>query len=210
MPTELAAPMLCAGITTYSPLVRLGAGPGKKVGIIGLGGLGHFGILFAAALGAEVYAISHSPRKKEDALQLGARHFIDTSQKDWHKPYAFTFDFIINTADATHKFNLRDYFSTLKVMGKFHNVGMPDHPIEKLMLQDFVANCCYLGTSHLGNRSEMLSMLALASKQNIKSWVQTVDISAEGCKEVVEKVAKGEVRYRFTLVNYDKQFGKRV
>jgi len=202
--------MLCAGITTYSPLVRLGAGPGKKVGIIGLGGLGHFGILFAAALGAEVYAISHSPHKKEDALQLGAKHFIDTSRKDWHKPYAFTFDFIINTADATHKFNLSDYFSTLKVMGKFHNVGMPDHPIEKLMLQDFVANGCYLGTSHIGNRPEMLSMLELASKQNIKSWVQTVDISAEGCKEVVEKVAKGDVRYRFTLVNYDKQFGKRA
>lgn len=210
LPSELVAPMLCAGITCYSPLVRLGAGPGKKVGIVGIGGLGHFGILFAHALGAEVYAISHSSRKKDDALKLGADHFIDTSKKDWAKPLAFKLDFVINTADMTHKFNLPEYFSTLKVMGKFHNVGMPDHPIQNLMLQDLCANCCYLGTSHLGNRKEMLSMLDLASKQNIKSWVETVDISADGCKEVVERVAKGDVRYRFTLVNYDKQFGKRA
>lgn len=202
--------MLCAGITVYSPLVRLGAGPGKKVGIIGVGGLGHFGILFANALGAEVYAISHSTRKKEDALKMGAKHFIDTSQKDWAKPLAFKLDFVINTADMTHKFNLPEYFSILKIMGKFHNVGMPDHPIEKLMLQDFVGNCCYLGTSHLGNRKEMLSMLDLASQQNIKSWVETIDISADGCKNAVERLAKNDVKYRFTLVGYDKQFGKRA
>jgi len=88
--------MLCAGLTVYSPLVRLGAGPGKKVAIVGLGGLGHFAVLWASALGAEVYVLSHSPNKKEDALKMGAKHFVVTSEKDWHKDLAFTFDFILN------------------------------------------------------------------------------------------------------------------
>lgn len=173
------------------------------------GGLGHFALLWAVALGAEVYAISHSSHKEADAKKMGAQHFIDTSKEDWQKPYAFTFDFILNTADMTHKFDLSQYFSTLKVMGKFHNVGMPDEPI-KVMMQDFASNGCYIGTSHIGNRPEMLSMLELASKQNIKSWVETIDISEEGCKEAVERVKKNDVHYRFTLVNYDKAFGKRA
>lgn len=88
--------MLCAGLTVYSPLVRLGAGPGKKVAIVGMGGLGHFAVLWASALGAEVYVLSHSPDKKEDALKMGAKHFIVTNDKDWHKDLAFTFDFILN------------------------------------------------------------------------------------------------------------------
>ncbi|KAI9707883.1 MAG: hypothetical protein M1820_004489 [Bogoriella megaspora] len=208
--SELAAPMLCAGLTTYSPLVRLGAGPGKKVGIVGLGGLGHFGILWAAALGAEVYAISSSPNKKDDALKLGAKHFINSRETDWAKPYAFTLDFILNCADATHKFKLSDYFSTLKVNGTFHNVGFPDEPLPTIKAQDFAPNGCYIGASHIGNRPEMIAMLELASKQNVKSWVETIDISEEGCKQAVERVYKNDIRYRFTLVNYDAQFGKRA
>jgi len=208
--TANAAPMLCAGITVYSPLVRLGCGPGKTVGIIGVGGLGHFAVQFANALGAEVYVLSHTPSKKDDALKLGAKHFIDTNKEDWHKDHAFKFDFLLNTADATHKFKMADYFSVIKVMGKFHNVGMPDEPLSDLKLQDFASNGCYLGTSHIGNRPEMLAMLKLASEKNIKSWVETIDISEEGCKEAVERVANNKVRYRFTLVNFDKVFGKRT
>ncbi|KAF2404953.1 NADPH-dependent medium chain alcohol dehydrogenase [Trichodelitschia bisporula] len=204
---EVAAPMLCAGITVYSPLTRLGAGPGKKIGVVGLGGLGHFAVLFGVALGAEVYVISHSPSKKEDALALGATGFISSSEKGWAEKYAFAFDFIINTASIT--FDLKEYFSTLKVMGTFHNVGMPETPVT-LKMQDFVANSCYIGTSHLGNRKEMLAMLELAAKQNIKSWVETIDVSEEGCHEAVERVRNNKVRYRFTLIGYDKAFGKRV
>jgi len=85
---------------------------------------------------------------------------------------------------------------------------MPDEPIT-LKLQDFASNGCYIGTSHIGNRQEMLDMLELASKQNIKSWVETIDISEEGCKEAVTRVKNNKVRYRFTLVGYDKVFGKR-
>ncbi|OQO12968.1 hypothetical protein B0A48_02432 [Cryoendolithus antarcticus] len=208
--TAIAAPMLCAGLTVYSPLVRLGAGPGKKVAIVGMGGLGHFAVLWAVALGAEVYVLSHSPGKKEDALKMGAKEFIVTGDKDWFKPYAFRFDFIINAADATDKFNLPDYFSTLKVMGKFHNVGLGDKPLPTLMAQDFAPNGCYIGASHIGNRPEMIAMFELASKQNIKSWIEEIPISEAGCKEVVERVQGNKnVRYRLVLTDFDKAFGKR-
>lgn len=173
------------------------------------GGLGSFGLLWASALGAETYAISHSPSKKADALKLGAKEFIDTGKKDWHKDWAFTFDFILNTADMTHTFNLTEYMSTLNVNGTFHNVGLPDKPLPGLMAQDFAPNGANIGGSHIGSRPEMLAMLKLASEKNVQPIVQTIDISAEGCKEAVERVKKNDVRYRFTLTNYDKAFGDR-
>jgi len=209
IPDEIAAPMLCAGITVYSPLKRLGAGKGKHVGVVGLGGLGHYAVLFAVALGADVTVISHSPNKKEDALKLGAQHFVSSKEDKWFEPLKLKFDFIINTADNLEKFNLQDYFATLKINGIFHNCGMPDHGIQ-LMLQDFVGTGCYLGTNHIGNRPEMIEMLELASKQNIKSWVETINISEAGCKEAVERVKNSDrVHYRFTLVGFDEAFGKR-
>jgi len=207
--SALAAPMLCAGLTTYSPLKRFGAGPGKKIAILGLGGLGHFGVLWSKALGAETYVLSHSPNKREDALKLGAKEFISTKDKDWAKPWKFQFDVILNCADATDRFNLPDYFSTLKVNGYFHNVGFPDKPLPQLKVTDFAPNGCFIGASHLGNRGEMIEMLELAAKQDIKSWVQTIDISEKGCKEAVERVYNGDnVRFRLTLVGYEKVFGK--
>jgi alcohol dehydrogenase (NADP+) len=207
--SEDAAPMMCAGLTTWSPLVRAGTGPGKKIGVVGIGGLGSFALLWASALGAEVYAISHSPSKKDDALKLGAKEFIDTSGKDWHKPWAFTFDFILNAADMTHEFELTQYMSTLNVYGTFHNVGLPDKPLPPLMAQDFAPNGARIGGSHIGSRVEMMSMLKLASEKNIKPLVETIDLSADGCKEAVERVKENKVRYRFTLVNFDKAFGER-
>ena len=173
------------------------------------GGLGHFGLLWASALGAETYALSHSPSKKEDALKLGAKHFIDTSKKDWHKDLAFTFDFILNCSDMTHTFDLSSYMSTLAVNGTFHNVGLPDSPLPKMMAQDFAPNGASIGGSHIGSRPELLAMLKLASEKNLKPYIETIDISAAGCKEAVERVKKNDVRYRFTLVNYDHAFGAR-
>jgi len=209
--TSIAAPMLCAGLTTYSPLKRLGAGPGKKVAIVGLGGLGHFGLLWSVALGAETYVISHSEKKKEDALKMGAKDFITTNKEGWAEPWKFKFDFILNCADATDQFNLPDYFSTLKVNGTFHMVGFPDKPLQPLQAQAFAPNGCSLSASHIGNRPEMEEMLALAAKQNIKSWVETIDISEEGCKQAVERVYNNDnVRYRLTLTGFDKVFGKRA
>ena len=209
--TSIAAPMLCAGLTTFSPLKRLGAAKGKKVAIVGLGGLGHFGVLWSVALGAETYVISHSPSKKDDALKLGAKEFISTKDEKWYEPWAFQFDIILNAADATDKFNLPDYFSTLKVNGTFHMVGFPDNKLQPLDAKAFAPNGCYMGASHIGNRPEMEEMLELASKQDIKSWVETIDISEEGCKQAVERVYNNDnVRFRLTLVGFDKVFGKRA
>lgn len=109
--------------------------------------------MWAVALGAEVYVLSHSPSKKEDAMKMGAKEFIVTGEENWFKPYAFTFDFIINSTDATHKFNLPNYFSTLKVMGRFHNVGFGDQPLPSIKAQDFAANMSSIGSSHIGKIS---------------------------------------------------------
>ncbi|EGE02352.1 oxidoreductase [Trichophyton equinum CBS 127.97] len=117
--TTSAAPMLCAGITAYSPLVRNGCGPGKKVGIVGLGGIGHFGVMFAKALGAETWAISRTRAKEADARRLGADGFIATAEEGWEKPHKFSFDLIINCANSSKNFALDKYLSLLDVHAKW-------------------------------------------------------------------------------------------
>ena len=173
------------------------------------GGLGHFALLWASALGAETYAISHSPSKKEDALKLGAKEFILSTGDNWAEPWAFKFDFILNCADMTQEFDLSKYFSTLAINGTFHHVGLPDHPLPQIQAQAFMPNGCKMGGSHIGSRPEALAMLKLASEKNIKSWVEKIPISAKGCKEAVERVKKNDVHYRFTLVDFDSAFGAR-
>jgi len=204
-----AAPMMCAGLTTYSPLVRAGTGPGKKVAIVGIGGLGHFALLWAKALGAEVWALSHTKNKEKDAKALGADHFVYTGEDKWYEPLAFTFDFILNSADMTNEFDLPSYFSTLAINGEFHNVGLPDEALPQLKANDFVTTGCKMGASHIGSRPEALAMLKLASEKNIKPMIETIEISEEGCAKAVEKVKVNDVRFRVTLTNYDKVFGKR-
>lgn len=204
--SEEAGPMMCAGLTTYSPLVRAGTGPGKKVAILGIGGLGHFALMWAKALGAEVWALSHSPNKKADALELGADHFVCTKDEGWEKDLAFTFNFILNCADMTNEFDLTKYMSTLAVMGEFHNVGLPDKPLPQLMAQDFAPNGAKICGSHLGSKKEAIAMLKLAAEKKLHPKIETIDISEKGCKEAVEKVYNNEVRYRITLVGFKKAF----
>ena len=199
--------MLCAGITTFSPLWRAKVGPGKKVGVIGVGGLGHFGLLWAKALGAEVYALSHSPSKKDDALAMGAKEFIVTTDEKWTEKWAFTFDFLLNTADMTHTFDIPGYLSTLNINGCFHNVGLPDYPLPQFKAQVFATNGCTMGGSHIGSRPEMIKMFEIASKQQVKPYIETLQVSEDGCKEAVTRVKNNKVRYRFTLTGYDKIFG---
>jgi alcohol dehydrogenase (NADP+) len=206
--TKDAAPMMCAGLTTYSPLYRFGAGPGKNIGILGIGGLGHFGILWAKAMGANVYAISHTPEKEKDALALGAKEFICTKDEKWTEKYKFKFDFILNCADMTNEFPMADYMSTLAVNGEFHNVGLPDKPLPEMMAQQFAPNGSKISGSHIGCRTEALEMLKLAAEKNVKPYIQTLDISEAGCKDAVEKVKTNDVRYRFTLVGFEKAFGQ--
>jgi len=168
---------------------------------------GHFGILWAKALGAEVWALSHTPGKKEEALKLGADHFVVTTDNDWAEPLAFTFNFILNAADMTNEFDLSTYMSTLAVNGEFHNVGLPDKPLPQMMAQDFAPNGSKIAGSHIGSRKECLEMLKLASEKKVKPMIETIDISEEGCKKAVEKVKVNDVRYRVTLTGFHKAFG---
>jgi len=207
IPSHEAGPMMCAGLTTYSPLKRAGTGPGKHVAILGIGGLGHFGILWAKALGAEVTALSHTPDKKDEALALGADHFVCTKDKDWAKPLAFTFNFILNAADMTNEFDLSTYMSTLAVNGEFHNVGLPDKPLPQLTAFDFAPNGAKIAGSHIGSRTECLEMLKLASEKGVKPMIETIDISEAGCKSAVERVKVNDVRFRLTLTGFGKAFG---
>ncbi|KAI1822566.1 alcohol dehydrogenase [Xylaria intraflava] len=207
IPSHLAAPMLCAGLTVWEPLVRAGIGPGQQVAIVGLGGLGHFATMFANALGAEVTVISHSSGKKEDALKLGAKHFVSSAEKDWAKPLAFTFDFMLSTTKMLPSAVLAEYLSTLKVNRKFHQVGLPDEAIKELRPQQLMTNASSIGSSHVGSRAECLAMLKFVAEKRLFPIVETIPVSEKGCAEAVERVKTNKVRYRFTLVDYDKAFG---
>lgn len=119
-------------------------------------------------MGAEVYAISHSAAKEADALKLGAKAFICTKNDKWYEPYKNTFDFILNTTDATDRFDMSAYFSTLAVNGVFHIVGISDRPLPSLKTQDIMPGGYSIAASHIGCRAEILGMLKLASEKNIK------------------------------------------
>ncbi|EOO02138.1 putative nadp-dependent alcohol dehydrogenase 6 protein [Phaeoacremonium minimum UCRPA7] len=206
--SKTAAPMLCAGLTAYSPLVRNGCGPGKKVGIVGMGGIGHFGLLFAKALGAEVWAISRSHAKEKDCLAMGADGFIATADEKWAEPHTMTFDLILNTANSFEGFDLNAYLSMLDVHGKWVSVGLPEDEGIKIRNQTFLTNGCFIGSSHLGSRRETLEMLQLAADKGIKTWIEELPLGPEGLKEAMVRLKKSDCRYRFCMTGYDKQFGK--
>ncbi|KAK9322261.1 hypothetical protein V1517DRAFT_361565 [Lipomyces orientalis] len=206
--THLVAPMMCAGITTYSPLVRNGCGPGRTVGIIGIGGLGHFGIQWAKALGADsVVAISRSDSKKEDAFKLGADVFLATEKKGWNAEYKRKLDLIVNCANSTDGFALGEYLSLLKTHGRFINVGLPEGDGYKINPMSLLSNGVLIGTTHIGSKTEILEMLDLAAEKGIRPWVTTIPVSAAGCGEALKKCYENKVRYRITLVDFDKAFG---
>lgn len=144
---------MCAGLTVWSPLVRANTGPGKKVAIVGMGGLGHFAVLWAAALGAETYVISHTADKKEDAMSLGAKEFILSTEEKWAEPYAYEFDFVLNAADMTNEFDISKYLSILKVGGQFHQVGLPDEALPEIKAQMFM----YVIEKHSGGLNPVSS-----------------------------------------------------
>jgi len=197
MESKHACSMLCAGLTVFSPLVRNGAGPGKKVGIVGIGGLGHYAIMFAKALGAEVFAFSHTPSKKSDATELGADHFICSGDKDFQEKHQMTLDLIVSTADVYADVPLESYLSMLDLHGKYISVGLPDKPFPPITPFTFVSNACFFGGSHIGSKKEALQMLALAAEKGIKPWIEEMPMSK--AKEAVEGVKTNKVRYRYVL-----------
>jgi len=163
--------------------------------------------MFAKALGAETYAISRTHSKEADAKKMGADGFIATADADWNVPHEMTFDLIINTASSSEGFDLPKYLSLLDVHGKWIGVGLPEGGGQEVKTQTFLNNGCLIGASHLGSRKEVLAMLKLAAEKGIESWVEEIEISAQGLKTALERVHANDVKYRFTMTGYEKEFG---
>jgi len=198
-----AAPMLCGGITVYSPLKKWGAGPGKKVGIIGVGGLGHFGILFAKALGADkVVAISRSTSKKADALAMGADGFIATDEEDkWSRKHARTLDLIISTVSGA-KMPLAQYLSLLRTDGTLVQVGAPEDKLPALNAFHFMSKGVKMTGSSIGPPAEIEEMLEFAAEKGIKPWIEERPMNQ--ADQTVRDMEDGKAKYRYVLVNQER------
>lgn len=210
LPSSYGAPLMCAGITVFSPLIRnLGLDArGKNVGIIGIGGLGHLALQFANAMGANVTAFSRSASKKEQAMKLGAHDFVATGEdKTWYKNYDDHFDFILNCASGIDGLNLSEYLSTLKVDKKFVSVGLPPSE-DKFEVSPFtfLQQGASFGSSLLGSKTEVKEMLNLAAKHNVRPMIEEVPISEENCAKALDRCHAGDVRYRFVFTDFDKAF----
>ncbi|PPQ66634.1 hypothetical protein CVT24_006926 [Panaeolus cyanescens] len=198
MKLEEAACFFCAGLTVFSPLKRYGAGPGKRVGLVGLGGLGHFTLQFARALGCEeVVAFSHSSRKKEDAMKLGATKFVETSQEGFEKPLKGTLDLIICTANVSAGLPLNELCTTLDVGGKMIIVALPDDALPPIKAATLAVGGILIGGSSLGSRAECLEMLEVAAKHNVKPWIEILPM--KDASKAVNNLHNGQVRYRQVL-----------
>ncbi|MCX4813406.1 MULTISPECIES: NAD(P)-dependent alcohol dehydrogenase [unclassified Streptomyces] len=191
---DVAAPLLCAGITTYSPLKHWNAGPGKKVAIIGMGGLGHMGVKIAHALGAEVTVLSQSLRKQEDGLKLGADHYYATSDPKTFEELRGTLDLIISTVSAP--LDLGAYLSLLKTDGALVNVGAPEEPVS-LNLFSVIGGRKTLAGSGIGGIQETQEMLDFCAEHGFGAEIEV--ISADQINEAYERVLASDVRYRFVI-----------
>ena len=200
IPSEDAAPMLCGGITVYAPLKKNGCGPGKKVGIVGFGGLGHFGILYAKALGADkVVAISRSNAKREDAKKMGVDEFIATNDdKDWPTHHTRSLDLIVSTVSSPHM-PLEQYLMLLRTNGQFIQVGAPEDKLPGFNAFSLIAKGCKIGGSAIGAPHEIEEMLRLTVQKKVKPWIQQRPM--KDARQVVVDMDKGHARYRYVLVN---------
>jgi uncharacterized zinc-type alcohol dehydrogenase-like protein len=194
LPLEGVAPLLCAGITTYSPLRHWNVGKGHKVGVLGLGGLGHMGVKIAAALGAEVTMLSSSPSKEADAKRLGAHRFALTTNPDVFKQYSRYFDFILDTVSAEHDFN--KYLDTVKTDGAYILVGLPAEPIS-VSAFSLVPRRRSIAGSMIGGIAETQEMLDFCAEHNMVSDVEVIPI--QQVNEAYERTIKGQVKYRFVI-----------
>ncbi len=195
IPLDKAAPLLCAGVTLYSPLMHWKAGPNKKVGILGMGGLGHMGVKIAAALGAEVTVLSHSDKKKEDAIKMGAHNFVTTKNPENLKKYANYFDLIINTVSSA-EIDLHAYFNLLKLDATLVALGVPDKPYSISPFPLILMRRNYSG-SVIGSIKETQEMLDFCAQHNIAPEIEV--IAPSYINEAYERVLKSDVRYRFVI-----------
>lgn len=189
-----AAPLLCAGITTYSPMRHWGVAKGKKVGVIGLGGLGHMGVKIADALGAHVAVFTTSPSKKDDARRLGADEVIISKNADEMQKHAESFDFILDTVSADHDVNT--YLNLLRRDGNLTIVGAPPKPLGVSAFALIMRRRSFSG-SNIGGVAETQEMLDFCGKHNITADVEVIPI--QKVNEAYERLLKSDVKYRFSI-----------
>lgn len=194
LPLAEVAPLLCAGITTYSPLRHWKVGPGHKIGVVGLGGLGHMAVKLASSFGAEVTMLSTSPDKEADARRLGAHKFALTSDESQLKELRAYFDFIIDTVSARHDYNL--YLQLLNTDGVMVCVGAPPTPAE-VMVFSLIGGRKSLAGSGIGGIPETQEMLDYCAEHGITSDVEVIDIA--NINEAYERMLNSDVRYRFVI-----------
>lgn len=194
IPLDRAAPLLCAGITTYSPLRHFGLKRGDRIAVVGLGGLGHMGVKIAHAMGAHVTVLSTSQSKRDDALKLGADEFAATGDKATFKNLAGKFDFILDTVSAPHDYNA--YLKLLRRDGKMILVGMPDAPVP-LHAGSLVMGRRTLAGSLIGGIRETQEMLDFCAEHDIASDIELIPIAQ--INEAYERMIRGDVRYRFVI-----------
>jgi len=194
LPLEKVAPLLCAGITTYSPLRHWGVTAGHKVAVVGLGGLGHMAVKLASSMGAEVTMLSRSPKKEKDAAELGADHFKLTTEKETMKELANSFDFIIDTVSAEHDYN--EYLALLKTNGTMILLGVPPTPAAVAAGQLIFGRRSLVG-SLVGGIKETQEMLDYCAEHNITSDVEVISI--DKINEAYERTLAGDVHYRFVI-----------
>jgi alcohol dehydrogenase (NADP+) len=188
------APLLCAGITTYSPLKHWKVGKGHKLAVLGLGGLGHMGVKFGVAMGAEVTVLSTSPAKEADAKKLGAHKFVVTTDRQQTKRVRGYFDFILDTVSAPHDFKL--YLSMLKTNGTHICVGIPPEAFEIPAFSIMNGRKSVAGSS-IGGLPETQEMLDYCAEKNIVSDIELIDI--KDINKAYDRMVKGDVRYRFVI-----------
>ncbi len=191
---DVAAPLLCAGITTYSPLHHWEAGPGKRVAVVGLGGLGHMAVKIAKAMGAEVTVLSQSLRKKDDGLRLGADDYYATSERETFRSLAGRFDLIVNTVSAP--LPMGRFLGLVKTDGAFVNVGAPPEPLSVPVFSLLAQRRSFAG-SGIGSIRETQEMLDFCAEHGIAAEIER--ISADQINEAWERVLASDVRYRFVI-----------
>ncbi|RYP17470.1 hypothetical protein DL765_004516 [Monosporascus sp. GIB2] len=201
-----AAPMLCGGVTMFAPLKRHGCGPGKRVGIVGVGGLGHFGVLFARALGADrVVGISRRADKRGDVLALGADEYIATDEEaDWAAKHARSLDLIVCTVSSA-RMPLEGYLSLLDTNGTLVLVGAPDGgELPKINAFSLLLKAVKISGSFIGSPGEVEEMLRLAVEKNVRPWIQERPLRE--ANQAIVDMEEGKARYRYVLVN--EHYGK--
>lgn len=207
--SAVVAPLLCGGITGFAPLLHANVGKGTKVGISGIGGIGHMSILFAKALGAEVTAISRNKNKEKLAKELGADHYAHTDDPDFDEKWADSLELLVNTSSSFKGSSFDKTMKMLRPRGRMTFITAPPAG-ENLELVPFqmIFNNYEVSGSAIGSVKEIEYMLDLAAKHDIKPWVETVDISEKSLGETWKRAQDGDVKFRFTMTGYDKCFKK--